>query len=101
MVISKKSESERKREKEIRQSATTLLKNNISFASNPVTFSTDIVVSLEPTWEPVIIVEFAYNNRVAASKEEYIELLKEEYLARHDIELSGHEITEITENDYV
>ena len=45
----------------------------------------------------VIIVEFAYNNRIAASKEEYIELLKEEYLARHDIELSGHEITEIAE----
>ena len=37
----------------------------------------------------VITVEFAYNNRVAASKEEY--------LARHDIELEGHEITEITE----
>ena len=45
----------------------------------------------------VITVEFAYNNRVAASKKEYIELLKEEYLARHDIELEGHEITEITE----
>ena len=49
----------------------------------------------------VIIVEFAYNNRVAESKEEYIELLKQEYRARHDIELSGHEITEITEKDYV
>jgi len=49
----------------------------------------------------VITVEFAYNNRVAASKEEYIELLKEEYLARHDIELEGHEITEIMEKDYV
>ena len=45
----------------------------------------------------VIIVEFAYNNRIAASKKEYIELLKEEYLARHDIELEDHEITEITE----
>tara|TARA_B100001769_G_scaffold210307_1_gene169729 strand:+ start:1069 stop:1254 length:186 start_codon:yes stop_codon:yes gene_type:complete len=53
------------------------------------------------SFSSVIIVEFAYNNRVAASKEEYIELLKEEYLARHDIELSGHEITEITEKDYV
>jgi len=49
----------------------------------------------------VIMVEFAYNNRIAASKEEYIELLKEEYRARHDIELSGHEITKITEKDYV
>ena len=45
----------------------------------------------------IVTVEFAYNNRVAESKEEYIELLKEEYLARHDIELEGHEITEITE----
>ena len=41
----------------------------------------------------VITVEFAYNNRVAESKEEYIELLKQEYLARHDIELEDHEIT--------
>ena len=49
------------------------------------------------SFSSVIIVEFAYNNRVAASKEEYIELLKEEYLARHDIELEDHEITEITE----
>ena len=49
----------------------------------------------------VITVEFAYNNRVAESKEEYIELLKEEYLARHDIELEDHEINEITEKDYV
>ena len=45
----------------------------------------------------IVTVEFAYNNRVAESKEEYIELLKEEYLARHDIELEDHEITEITE----
>ena len=49
----------------------------------------------------VITVEFAYNNRVAESKEEYIELLKQEYLARHDIELEDHEITEIKEKDYV
>ena len=49
------------------------------------------------SFSSVIIVKFAYNNRVAASKEEYIELLKEEYLARHDIELEGHEITEIKE----
>ena len=46
----------------------------------------------------VIIVEFAYNERFAASKEEYIKLLKQEYLIKHDIELSDHEITEITEN---
>ena len=45
----------------------------------------------------VITVEFAYNHRVAESKEEYIELLKQEYLAKHDIELEDHEINEITE----
>ena len=38
---------------------------------------------------------------VAESKEEYIELLKQEYLAKHDIELEDHEINEITEKDYV
>ena len=45
----------------------------------------------------VITVEFAYNNRVAESKEEYIKLLKEQYLEQHDIELEDQEITEITE----
>ncbi len=53
------------------------------------------------SFSSVIIVEFAYNNRVAASKEEYIELLPQEYRAKHDIELSDHEITEVTEKDYV
>ena len=53
------------------------------------------------SFSSVIIVEFAYNNHVAASKEEYIELLKQEYLINHDIELEDHEITEIKENDYV
>ena len=48
----------------------------------------------------VIIVEFAYNNRSAESKEKYIELLKQHYLAKHDIELEDHEITEITEKEY-
>ena len=52
------------------------------------------------SFSSVIIVEFAYNNRVAESKEEYIELLKQEYLARHDIELEDHEITEITEKEH-
>ena len=41
----------------------------------------------------VITVEFAYNNRVAASKEEYIELLKQEYLAKHDIEWTDEKPT--------
>ena len=45
----------------------------------------------------VITVEFAYNNREANSKKEYIELLKQQYLEQHDIELEEHEITEIKE----
>ncbi len=45
----------------------------------------------------VIIVEFAYNNRVANSKKEYIKLLKQQYLEQHDIELEDHEITQIKE----
>ena len=45
----------------------------------------------------VITVEFAYNNRVANSKKEYIELLKQQYLEQHDIELEDHEITQIQE----
>jgi len=49
------------------------------------------------TFTSVIIVEFAYNNREANSKEEYIKVLKEQYLEQHDIELEDHEITEITE----
>ena len=52
------------------------------------------------SFSSVITVEFAYNNRVAESKEEYIELLKQEYLAKHDIELEDHEITEITEKEH-
>ena len=48
----------------------------------------------------VITVEFAYNNPVAESKEAYIELLKQYYLAKHDIELEDHEITEITEKEH-
>ena len=45
----------------------------------------------------VITVEFAYNNHAANSKEEYIELLKQQYLEQHDIELEEHEITQIEE----
>ena len=42
-------------------------------------------------------VEFDYNNRVAESKEEYIELLKEQYRDDYNIELSNSEITNIEE----
>ena len=45
----------------------------------------------------VITVEFAYNNREANSKEEYIELLKQQYLEQHDIELEDYEISQIEE----
>mgnify|MGYP004458458987 CR=1 FL=1 len=45
----------------------------------------------------VITVEFAYNNHAANSKEEYIELLKQQYLEQHDIELEEHEISQIEE----
>ena len=47
----------------------------------------------------VITVEFAYNNHVANSKEEYIELLKQQYLEQHNIQLEDHEITEIMEHE--
>ena len=49
----------------------------------------------------VVTVEFAYNNRFANSKEEYIKLVKEMYLERHDIELEDNEITEIKEIENV
>ena len=45
----------------------------------------------------VVIVEFAYNNHEAESKEHYIDILKRQYLEQHDIELEDHEITEIKE----
>ena len=45
----------------------------------------------------VITVEFAYNNRVANSKEEYIELLKQQYLEQHNIQLQDYEINYIEE----
>ena len=45
----------------------------------------------------IVTVEFAYNNRVAESKEEYIELLKEQFRDDYNIELSNSEITNIEE----
>ena len=49
----------------------------------------------------VITVEFAYNNHEAESKEEYIDILKRQYLEEYNIELEGHEITEITEKPWI
>ena len=48
----------------------------------------------------IVTVEFAYNNRVAESKEEYIELLKEQYRDDYNIELSNSEITNIEEVEH-
>ena len=48
----------------------------------------------------VITVEFAYNHRVAESKEEYIELLKEQFRDDYNIELSNSEITNIEELEH-
>tara|TARA_B100000212_G_scaffold217357_1_gene164568 strand:+ start:1415 stop:1585 length:171 start_codon:yes stop_codon:yes gene_type:complete len=45
----------------------------------------------------VITLEFDYNNHEAESKEEYIELLKRQYLEEYNIELQDGEITEIEE----
>ena len=36
--------------------------SNTSFTANPLAFATDIVVSVAPTFEPVIAVEFATHN---------------------------------------
>ena len=49
----------------------------------------------------VITVEFAYNNRYAYNKEEYIELLKNQYLEEYNIQLSDSEITQIEEIENV
>ena len=48
----------------------------------------------------IVTVEFAYNNRVAESKEEYIELLKEQFRDDYNIELSNSEITNIEELEH-
>ena len=45
----------------------------------------------------IVKVEFAYNNRAANSKEEYIDLLKKEFIETYDIQLEEREITEIKE----
>ena len=47
----------------------------------------------------VITVEFAYNNTYAHNKEEYIELLKNQYFEEYNIQLSDSEITEIMEHE--
>ena len=47
----------------------------------------------------VITVEFAYNNRYSHNKEEYIELLKNQYFEEYNIQLSDSEITEIIEHE--
>jgi len=53
------------------------------------------------TFTSLIVVEFAINNLEAESKEEYIDILKKQYLEEHNIQLQDGEITEIEviEND--
>ena len=53
------------------------------------------------TFTSLIVVEFAINNLEAESKEEYIDILKKQYLEEHNIQLQDDEITEIEviEND--
>ena len=60
-----------------------------------------LYTKMTKTFTSVIVVEFAYNNHEAESKEHYIDLLKRQYLEQHNIELEDHEITEIevVEND--
>ena len=53
------------------------------------------------TLTSIIKVEFAYNTMRANTQEEYIQLLKDKYLKKYDIELYDSEITQIEENDYI
>jgi len=45
----------------------------------------------------LITVQFALNNHEANSKEDYIDLLKRQYLEEFNIDLQDYEITEIEE----
>ena len=53
------------------------------------------------TFTSIIKVEFAYNTMRAITQEENIQLLKDKYLKKYDIELYDSEITQIEENDYI
>ncbi len=53
------------------------------------------------TYTSIIKIEFAYNTMRANTQEEYIQLLKDKYLNKYDIELHNSEITQIEENDYI
>ena len=53
------------------------------------------------TYTSIIKIEFAYNTMRANTQEEYIQLLKDKYLSKYDIELHNSEITQIEENDYI
>ena len=45
----------------------------------------------------LVTVQFALNNHEANSKEDYIDLLKRQYLEFYNIDLQDYEITEIEE----
>ena len=48
-------------------------------------------------FQSLVTIEFAFNNHEANSKEEYIDLLKRQYLEEFNIELQDYEITQIEE----
>ncbi len=48
-------------------------------------------------FQSLVTLEFALNNHEANSKEEYIDLLKRQYLEEYNIELQDYEITQIEE----
>ncbi len=45
----------------------------------------------------IVTLEFSCNNHTASSKENYINLLKQQYLEQYNITLEDQEITEIKE----
>ena len=48
-------------------------------------------------FQSLVTLEFALNNHEANSKDEYIDLLKRQYLEEYNIELQDYEITQIEE----
>ena len=45
----------------------------------------------------LVTVQFACNNHEANSKQDYIDLLKRQYLEEYNIELQDYEITQVEE----
>jgi len=49
------------------------------------------------TFTSLVVVEFAINNYEAESKEEYIDILKTQYLEEHNRELPGSSLSDLEE----